>query len=234
MATYNRFSRQRAGLLRICLAATALVWPANSTSAARVDAREGNIYYIGANGHARQITMAGTDSDPSLSPDGRQVVFVRKTSSPAGFAEPTDLHPMQTEIRIADVAGTGGSHLVFGRPVVLHNAEYATFSEPRLAPGNRYVYFLIHYSVVEFGLVRLNLASGKASMISGALDWYVVDAGRYSGDLVVQKRKTYPEGSNALYWLISPNGKKLGYVGESRKEVEEFLSNPKRRAKASP
>lgn len=71
-------------------------------------------------------------------------------------------------------------------------------------------------------------------MISRSLDWYIVGTGNYRGDLVVQRRKVYPEGTNALFWLISPAGKELGYVGESENNVREFLKDPKRQVRRAP
>ena len=218
----NRTVLKYAQLRLLSLLCSALsIWGQN------VDVRAGNIFYTDAAGTSRQITFSGIDAGPTLSFDGKQIIFVRQTSTPAGFEEPTDLHPMRTQIWIADVNGANPK-MVFGGPVVVGKSRYATFSEPRLAPDNNRAYFLIHYAVVQFGLVRLDLNTGKVRMISGSLDWEIVGTGRYAGDLVVQKRKAYPGGFSNSFWLISPDGIELGYVGPSDKEAKEFLKNPNR------
>ena len=169
-----------------------------SVAGQAVRAQSGDIYYTDATGSVRQLTSGGTDSDPALSFDGKKIVFIRRTSIPADVEEPTDPHPVRTEIWIADLVSGERPQRVFRGPVVVDHSSYATFSEPRLTPDNRHVYFLINYAVVEFGLVRLDLESGQARMISGALGWYIVGSGKYAGDLVVQKRKTYAGGNSEV------------------------------------
>jgi len=123
--------------------------PAVHLLAQTVEVRAGNIFHVDGHGVARQLTTGGMDSDPSLSFDGRTVIFVRRTSTPAGFEEPTDLHPTRNQIHVAGVANATESKAVFDDLVVVGNARYATFSEPHLAPDNRHAYFPIHRAVVE-------------------------------------------------------------------------------------
>src|ERR1035441_4377850 len=171
---------------RLLLVRAARFWVVLSLGAAlpllgqEVAARGGNIYYVDGHGVTRQLTTGGMDSDPSLSCDGRTVIFVRTTLIPAGFEEPTNPLPKRTQIRMVGVMSEVESALIFDDPVVVGKSKYATFSEPRLAPDNRHAYFLIHYAVVEFGLVKLDLETRRARMISGALEWHVICAGRYA------------------------------------------------------
>ena len=210
--------------------ALSVVWGA-ALWAEQVSLHDGNIYYVDDGGGVRQLTSAGMDSDPSISPDGRTVVFIRRTTTPAGFTEPTDPHPTRTQVCLLSVTGAANMKVVYDGAVAVGQHRYATFSEPHMAPDNRHVYFLIHLAVVEFGLVKLDLADGQVRMISEALDWHLITSGRYAGDLVVQKRKTHPDGINLSYWLLSEDGKELGYVGQSEREALAFLDNPERKIK---
>ena len=199
----------------------------------RVETRQGNVYYINAN-RTVQISSGGMDSDPSLSFDGGSVIFVRRTLVPAGFEEPTEPNPVQTQIWTANIHGASEPKMVFAGPVKVGDSEYATFSEPKLAVDNRHAYFLIHYAVVEFGLIRVDLANGHAQLISGALQWDVIRQGRYAGDLVVQKRKPVGDGITDFFWLLTPEGKEIGFVGQSEEEAQEFLRSPSRALHKNP
>jgi Tol biopolymer transport system component len=55
------------------------LWTSTAT-ASTVRATKGNLYYFGDDGVAKQLTSFGTDSEPSLSPDGKTIVFVRLRS----------------------------------------------------------------------------------------------------------------------------------------------------------
>jgi len=194
-----------------------------------VTVRDGNVYYVDEQKRTRQLTNDGADSDASLSPDGTTVIFVHRTAIPAGFAEPKNLHPVRNQICLVDVSGRRGLKVVFDATITVDNHNYATFSEPHLAPDNRHAFFLIDLAVVEFGLVKLDLGDGRAQMISTALDWRVIASGRYAGDLLVQRRRQTVDGISVAYWLLAEDGTVLGLVSQSEREALAFLENPDRR-----
>jgi hypothetical protein len=197
--------------------------------AQRVEVRSGNVYYTDAYGTRTQVTSSGADRDAALSPDGKTIVFVRDTSERARFEEPANDHPAQRQIWTASTEGTDGEKLVFSQPVVLKDwSEFVSSSGPRLSPDNRFVYFLIPHYVTENGLIRLDLKTKQTLLLTEALTFWVIGSGQFEGDLVVQIRKPLDGGFSQYYWLIEPDGRELGFVGESEPEVREFLANPRR------
>jgi hypothetical protein len=193
-----------------------------------VDVRSGNVFYSDGFGSMRQITFDGGDSQASLSPDGKTIVFVRSTGVAAGFDEPRALNPVRNELWIADVRGTNAPMAVFKGIIANGDLKYATFFAPRLAPGGRYAYFLIGWAAVEDAVVRVDLMTGKAKVITTGGDLRVISDGKYAGNLVVQKRKSNADGTSYSFYLVSSDGKELRLVGETEKKAEAFLDNASR------
>ena len=200
---------------------------ASSLWAQVVEVRAGNVYYSDRAGRARQITFGGTDSSAALSPDGEDIVFVRSTSIRVEFNEPRASRPIRDEIWVAPIQVPSRPRPIFRGIVSDGHFKYATFFLPRLSTDRHYCYFLIAWAAVENAVVKLDIASGSARVISPAVSYYIVGYGAYGGDLVVQKRKSYPEGSTYFFYLISPDGADLGFVGETDNDVREFLRRRK-------
>jgi hypothetical protein len=206
-----------------------LVFSGTLLNAEQAEVRGGNVYYTDGGGHTIQVTTSGLDHDAALSPDGKTIIFVRDTSEPARFDEPANDRPTQRQIWTVGTEGTAGPRLVFSQPVVLKDwSEYVSFSAPRLSPDNRFVYLLIPLSVTEGGLIRLDLKTKQTLLLTSALTFEVVGPGTFEGDLVVQIRKPLDGGFSRYYWLITPEGRELGLVAESEREVREFLANRRR------
>jgi hypothetical protein len=211
-----------------CLAAI-LIFQGLSLRAQKVETKQGNVYYTDATGKTRQITSGGMDVDPNLSIDGKMIIFVRRTLTPARSEEPTDLHPNQSQIWIANIDGAKQPQMFFAGPLVVKGgSEYVTFAAPKLAPDNSQAFFGFPLAVDEGGLARLDLKAKDATMISSALNFYVIGSGNYKGDVVVQMLKLVGDGFSRFFWLITPDGKELGFVGESEEDAQKFLRNPNR------
>ena len=101
--------------------------------------RDGNVFYIAQDGRSIQITSEGIDSDPSLSADGRKIVFVRRTP---GYVIDTGLGDVEdNELWIASADGSEKPHKVFrGHPGgfdTSKNLVVAGFGRPQFSADAR-------------------------------------------------------------------------------------------------
>jgi hypothetical protein len=194
-------------------------------SARQLKEVDGNIVFIAGNGTTIPLTMGGSFAQPSLSPDGKLAVFLRNAGLVDDPIAPwPNAKTQKTEIWVADTAVPNSGHAVFTGGVRRDNREFFAFESPRFSPDDRYIYFLIREAVVTSGLVRLEIASGRVDYIVTALNFQVVSAGKYRGDLVVQRRKAkLASGFYEWYWLLTPDGKEVGIVGQDERDVALFM-----------
>jgi hypothetical protein len=102
-----------------------------------VSAVDGNIVSVDESGRANQITSTHLDSEPSLSFDGRQVVFVRGTPNRTVDTGLGDIE--ETELWIARLDHQG----VMRRAFLGHAGDFtpgpnmvmAGFSKPQFSPN---------------------------------------------------------------------------------------------------
>jgi hypothetical protein len=207
--------------------AAALVAIMTQVSGQTVEAIDGNVFYKDPNERVRQLTFSKMDADPALSRDGKSVIFIRRTTRRASFEEPRNNQPVFTQVWVADSEGRG-AHLVFGGPATDGAFKYASFSRPNFSPDGRHAYFLIPYAAVVNGLVRLDLSTHQARVISSAVTYEVITTGNYAGTLVVLKRKDYSEGATYSYYLIDAEGREIGVVGSSENQARSFAEDPNR------
>ena len=78
-----------------------------------VTVRDGDIYFVSKAGAERRLTNAGADRDPSLSPDGQSVAFVRLTPDRLVSSGVGDV--LANEIWISFTDGTNLRRVVAGR-----------------------------------------------------------------------------------------------------------------------
>jgi hypothetical protein len=133
---------------------------------------------------------------------------------------------MDTQIWLAKAGGSSWDlRLLLAPPLMLDGACYATFEAPKLGADNRVLYFIIDSTGIDGEVVALDIGTKKARSVAPALSFDVVDKGPYRGDLVVLQRTIAKDSIVRWYWLVAPDGKKLGYVGSSREDARRFLAD---------
>jgi hypothetical protein len=176
---------------------------------AEVKVANGAIILVSPSGAERKLTRGPSDSDPSVTPDGKHVVFVRNFQ---GSRLPPSAQPRPQSIRseILRVGFDGGQlEVLFSGRVRFKQFAYDTYSSPK----GRYLYFLVPLEAVSDGLVRLNLATGDLLVIMAAQRIVVLDKGRYKGFLIVQRRIQGSEGAAYPFWLLTPAGHPVRQIG---------------------
>lgn len=171
----------------------------------------GNIVIIDVNGAKHQITDEGKDSEPSLSPDGKHIVFIRALREAPGIGVPT---VVDSELWIAASSVPTTPKRAYRGPLMLPDGRFSNaFYAPKFSPSGAFVYFLADYSATSGALCRLELTSGKAQFISPAMEYDVLRTGKYRGFLIANIRSLGPPDDDGIrypiypYYLLTPSGK---------------------------
>ncbi|HEX2203112.1 MAG TPA: hypothetical protein VHG91_07430 [Longimicrobium sp.] len=200
--------RTRPALLLLALLP---LFPAPSAAQA-VSAENGNVVYTAPGAPPRRLTSNRIDSDPALSPDGRWVVFVRRAAQSRVYRPGAPTHHLY---RIG-VDGSGLTHLLTGRPDTVPERSLSMLSSPAVSPDGRTVYFMAAGWVTSGAAHALELETGRTRFVAPANELRVVPTGEYAGHLVVQQHRYFVGGgAYDWYWLLTPEGKEVGPLGES-------------------
>ena len=189
-----------------------------------VSIKDGNVFSKAKDGSAIQITSSGLDSDPSLSVDTKLVVFVRRTPESKIF---TGAGSMDTnELWVADTKAGEAAHRVLVGHAETPDSDklsLAGFSLPKFSTDARRVYFLAQIAATSEHLFMLDLRSQQVHFICRALAVEVLHSGKYAGFLIVLKDipRVMP-GHVCRYWLLNPDGKDVGEIGEKESDVRAF------------
>lgn len=193
-----------------------------AVEAQTVRAERGDLYYHPERSAPRRLTTGGRDSQPSLSPDRRTVVFVRAT--PGRMVEGPSGPVQATEVWTIRVDGTGARMLLRGRAGRTPQTMLADFGTPQFSPDGRKVYFLSSAWVTSSAVHVIDLRTGRETYVCPGKSLEVVPRGEYAGHLIVQQHRYFIAGpSYDWYWLVTPQGREVGPVSdEDGHGLEQF------------
>ncbi|HEY3898045.1 MAG TPA: hypothetical protein VGM54_05490 [Chthoniobacter sp.] len=202
------------------LCATLLAASSGAVHAQTVTEEKGNIVFTSADGLQKQLTDSGHDSAPALSPDGKRVVFVRDTPDKIVATGSGDVSA--TELWIVGSDGKKPTMLIQGRDSQDAKQVIGGIAGAQFSPDGRHVYFVSASTATSGAVHVLDLATKKEWFFTDGSGLEVVPNGDYKGYLLVQKHK-YLIGGGAYdwFWLLKPDGKEVGPVGEN---TENFHS----------
>jgi hypothetical protein len=202
--------------LFLLISLAALAVPALSQT---VSVKDGNIQFTDKAGQTRAITSGGRESGPILAPDGKWVAFVRKVdgkkiATGSEELEPTELWQVRTD-------GKEASLLVKCRAAEKPESVIAEFENLQFSTNGKLLYFVTSAWATSGAVHVVDTTNRKERYLFPGNDLKIVTSGEYKDCLLVQQHRYFiGGGSYDWFWLLRPDGKEVGPVGEDTSSFE--------------
>lgn len=209
---------KRIALSLFCAALTTTAY------AQSVSVKDGNIQFTDKSGKTTAITSGGRDSDPLLAPDGKWVAFVRKVdgkkiASGADETEPTELWQVRVD-------GKEPSLLVKCRDSEKMESAIGGFENLQFSTNGKLLYFVTPAWATSGAVHVVDTTNRKEHYLFPGNNLKVVTTGEYKDCLLVQQHRYFVgSGSYDWFWLLRPDGKEVGPVGEDTSNFDATYSN---------
>jgi WD40 repeat protein len=206
----------------IILAASLAV--AAHVSAQTVAVQDGNIQFTDKAGKTIALTSSGRDSGAVLAPDGKWVAFVRKVEGkkiPTGSDEvdPTELWQVRVD-------GKEPTMLLRCRESDKVESLIGGFENLQFSTNGKLLYFVTPAWATSGAVHVVDTTNRKERYLFPGNDLRVVTAGEYKDCLLVQQHRYFiGGGSYDWFWLLRPDGKEVGPVGEDTSTFEATYLN---------
>jgi hypothetical protein len=190
-----------------------------------VSVKDGNIQFTDKTGQTTALTSSGRDSSPVLAPDGKWVVFVRKVdgkkiaTGSVDEMDPTELWQVRTD-------GKEATLLVKCRESEKMESVIAAFENLQFSTNGKLVYFVTPAWTTSGAVHVVDTTNRKERYLFPGSDVKAVPSGEFKDCLLVlQHRYFVGGGSYDWYWLLRPDGKEVGPVGETTENFEATYGN---------
>lgn len=132
----------------------------------------------------------------------------RSTAAPA--------RPRPTKLWTVGTDGKNAALLVRSAANPKPEALLAGLSAPQFSPDGKIVYFLSAAWATSGAVHRVDVATRKTAYVCPGNELEVIRTGEYRGHLIVQQHKYFiGGGSYDWYWLLRPDGREVGPLGEN-------------------
>lgn len=162
------------------------------------------VHYTDQDGQRRTIDVGRKCADLWAAPDGSALAFVaidRVTRRPKFPPIIPEAGPVidASSIYIARRADHFTPTWVPLKPLALDGTEWAVFRRPSVSPDGSTIFFEIPDSVVIATIMSVSMNSGALQKIGVATDYCVIWSGRYSGQLILERRNSEDPQQGTLY-----------------------------------
>ena len=206
----------------------------------------GNIFIKDKDSKVTRLTSSGKNRNPLLSPDGKNLVYLRKSNRNAHLAvgDESDYIAngssiLADQIWMINLTTQKEQLLVKDKDLSEANSMeevIAFISDLCFTPDSKRLYFLTSCWATTSALHVVMLDTLKEKFVCSASSLEVVQSGEYHGHLVVSQHKYFiGGGSYDWYWLMTPEGKEVGPLCnegedwkakiESAAELNSFCTN---------
>ena len=186
--------------------------------------KDGNIQFTDKSGTTTALTSSGRDSDPVLAPDAKWVAFLRKVDGKKIATGSEEVEP--TELWQVRVDGMEPSVLVRCRDSDKPESVIGGFDNVQFSSNGKLLYFVTPAWATSGAVHVVDTTSGKERYLFPGNDLKLVKSGEYKDCLLVQQHRYFVgSGSYDWYWLLRPDGKEVGPVGEDTSNFEATYGN---------
>lgn len=218
------------------------------TGLPKVFEKDSNIYYSSNSIKEVQLTYGSIDSSPALSPNGKLIVFLRKSDNEAylavgGEEDYTPEGLMADQVWIISVDGSGEKMLVEDRhsrnveiPSDVPQDRRITYGLERtiahiggdsikFSPDSKRVYFITSAWVTSGAVHGVNVDGSNEKFITSGSTLDVIYKGKYKGNLITNIHKYFLTGGTYdWWWIVTPDGEEVGPLGNDLDAVDwDFL-----------
>jgi hypothetical protein len=189
-----------------------------------VSVKDGNIEFTDKSGKTMALTSSGRDSGPVLAPDGKWVAFVRKIEGKKIATGSDDVDP--TELWQVRVDGKEPTVLLRSRESDKVEALIAGFDNLQFSTNGKLLYFVTLAWATSGAVHVVDTTNRKERFLFPGNDLRLVTGGEYKDCLLVQQHRYFiGGGSYDWFWLLRPDGKEVGPVGEDTSTFEATYLN---------
>jgi hypothetical protein len=184
-----------------------------------VSVKNGNIQFTDKSGKMTALTSSGRDSNPLLAPDSKWVAFVRKVEGKKIATGSDEVDP--TELWQVRVDGKEPTMLVRCRESQKMESLIGGFETLQFSPDGKLLYFMTPAWATSGAVHVVDTTNRKERYLFPGNNLKLVPSGEYKGCLLVQQHRYFVGGgSYDWFWLLRPDGKEVGPVGEDTENFE--------------
>jgi len=197
---------------------------ANPVAAQEVTILESDVYFRPTSQASwRRVTNLGDVRTAVPSPGIHLIAFVRNT--PGDSVETGMGKVVASELWVAGVDGSGARRLLHGRNATPSMRVLGDLANLVFSPDERQVFFTSAEAVTSLAVHAADIQSGTERFICPGTLKAVVPTGKYAGDIIVNQHRYFLlGGSYDWLWLITPNGKEVGPLGEAREDIDGIVA----------